>query len=170
LNNSKQYGYLHVKTDNNSNNSHYVIICPLSNEKAKDLSIDNLILLVNVIKTKKLIPVIIGDKKIKLNITDVINLTGETDWNDLKNLINNSKYIISVDTSIFHLALLYHRNVFLLMSSRLLETKRWIPINFNNYKYNNVECKGCNASVCKISEDSYCINSNFNNIDFSFLN
>lgn len=170
LNNSKQYGHLHIKTDNHFNDSRYVIICPLSNEKAKDLSTDNLILLVNIIKTKKLIPVLVGDNKIKLNLEGLINLSGETDWNDLKNLIIKSRYVVSVDTSIFHLALFYQKNVFLLMSSRLLETKRWIPNNFNNYKYNNVECKGCNASTCKISDDSYCINSNFKNIDFSFLN
>lgn len=169
LNNSKQYGYLNITTEDNFNNSEYVIICPSSNEKAKDLSAENLILLVNIIKNKKLIPVVIGDIKIKLNIQGLINLTGQTDWNDLKNLIINSRYIISVDTSIFHLALFYQKNVFLLMSSRLFDTKRWIPINFRNYKYNDVECKGCNQSKCKISEDSYCINSNFKNIDFSFL-
>lgn len=170
LNYLNQYGHLTIVNTTKLDNSSYILICPFSNEKAKDLSIENLLFLVNIIKNKNLIPVLIGDKKIKLNIHGLINLTNETDWNDLKSLILNSRYIITVDTSIFHLSLLYNKKVLLLMSSRLVDTKRWIPHNFKNYIYNNVECKGCNSSICKISEDSYCINSNFKNIDFSFLN
>ncbi len=150
----------------NKNRKDYYIIVPGAGAKYREWNIENYILIIDKIYNRyKLNPIICGSskekyfgKKIKSKCKYVTDLTGKTTILDLVNLINNSTFLISNETSAIHIGAALQIPAICILGGG--HFARFMPYNLDSKIYpnlpipiyNKMNCFNCDWQ-CKYSND-----------------